>query len=215
MKSLIRWIQTPLPYKTYRHSAIFIFICITGVVFLIQRFFPYIQVYIFLNAQLVIKKGYVWSIITYMFAHGGISHILFNMLGLYFFGSPLERMWGSNEFIFMYLLFGIVSGIVSLIVYAMFGAWGVFLLGASGAVFGVMLVFSCMYPHARIYIFGIFPVTARVLMIIYIVLQFVSLSGRTGSGVAYLTHLGGIAIAWIYMIVRHKIDPYTRLFRKY
>lgn len=210
--NVYRWIRRPLPYVLYPYSMTLMLIGVTALVFLAQMVAPAINTYIVMNPYLVVNKGFVWTVATYMFAHGGFSHILFNMLGLYFFGTPLERMWGSNEFLLLYLLFGTVSGIISFIFYVIFGDWGVFLLGASGAVFGVMLAFTAMFPHARIYIFGIFPVTARVLMIIYIVLQILMLQGG-GSGVAYLTHLSGIAVAWVYMLVRHSVDPFKRIFR--
>ncbi len=214
MNKIFHWIKNPLPYRLYRRSVVFTLIALTAIVFILQRLAPSLQRFLFLNSVFVFQKGYVWTLVTYMFCHANFSHILFNMLGLYFFGTPLERSWGSSEFLFLYLVCGIGAAFCSLIIYVLFGAWGVFLLGASGAVFGVMLAFTCLYPHVQIYIFGVFPVTARVLMLIYIALQLISLPGGLGSGIAYLTHIGGIVIAWIYMRVRHSIDPYKRLLNK-
>lgn len=214
MNKMLHWFKTPLPYRLYRRSVVFTLIAITAILFMLQKLLPSFNSVLFLNPYLMLHKGYVWTLITYMFCHANFSHILFNMLGLYFFGVPLEKAWGSSEFLFLYFFCGVGAGLISLVVYVIFGAWGVFLLGASGAVFGVMLAFTCMYPQMQVYIFGVFPITARVLMLIYIVLQLISLQGGLGSGIAYLTHIGGIVIAWIYMLVRHSINPYKRLLNK-
>ncbi len=216
MNKILHWIKNPLPYRLYRRSVVLVLIAITAAVFVLQQLLPpLLEELLFLNPFLILNRGYIWTLFSYMFAHASFSHILFNMLGLYFFGMPLERSWGSSEFLFLYFLCGIGAGIISLIVYVLFGAWSVFLLGASGAVFGVMLAFTCLYPNVQIYIFGIFPVTARVLMLIYIGLQLISLQGGIGSGIAYLTHLGGMAVAWAYMLLRHSINPYKRLLNKW
>jgi membrane associated rhomboid family serine protease len=135
-----------------------------------------------------------WTIITYMFLHGGIGHIFFNMLGLFFFGPRVEERLGSNRFFWMYMVSGIAGAVLS-----MFFAPRAAILGASGAVFGVMLAFAKFWPTDRIYIWGILPVEARVLVVITTLLALYS--GFTGSrgGVADFAHLGGFVGAWLYL----------------
>lgn len=154
----------------------------------------------------LVLRGWVWQFFTYMFVHGGVSHILFNMLSLYIFGRPVERELGSSEFLLCYCVVGTLSGIFSFLVYLLLG-WNVMLLGASGAIYGVLLLFAVFYPYARIYVFGIIPVRAPLLILIYFLIElYGGLFGRYG-GVSHLTHLGGLLFAALYCVVRLKINP--------
>jgi membrane associated rhomboid family serine protease len=134
-----------------------------------------------------------WTIITYMFAHGGFSHILFNMFALFIFGPRVEMRLGSSHFIRMYLVAGIVGGLLSFF----FTPYAP-IIGASGAVFGVQLAFAMFYPRERIYIWGVLPIEARVLVLIMTVL---SLYGgfKGGGNVAHFAHLGGYVGAYAYL----------------
>jgi membrane associated rhomboid family serine protease len=143
--------------------------------------------------------GRPWTIITYMFLHGGFMHILFNMLGLYFFGPRLESRIGSRDFLIMYLLAGITGAILSF-----FLTPGAAIVGASGAVFGVLLGFAMFWPHERIYIWGILPIPARVLVIIVTAMSIYFGFDGAGSGVAHFAHLGGFAGAWGYLKIRER-----------
>lgn len=135
-----------------------------------------------------------WTIITYMFLHGSLTHILFNMIGLYFFGPRVEERLGSRQFLWLYGLSGIAGALLSSVF-----APRVAIIGASGAVFGVMLAFAMYWPHDRIYIWGVLPVPARVLVIVMAALALYS--GFTGSrgGVADFAHVGGFVGAWLYL----------------
>lgn len=156
---------------------------------------------------LILERLYLWQFFTYMFSHSGLFHLLFNMLGLLFFGTQVERRMGSREFLLFYLTTGTLAGIFSFVVYILTGMYGVVLLGASGAVFGVLLAFAVYFPHANIYIWGLFPVRAPVLVIGYTVIElFNELSGAQ-SGVAHLTHLAGFGFAYLYIVVRLGINP--------
>ena len=139
-----------------------------------------------------------WSIVTYMFLHANWMHILFNMIGLYFFGPRLEARIGSRDFILLYLLSGVAGAAFS---FTTPNAW---IVGASGAVFGVLYGFAHYWPHERIYIWGILPVPARGM-----VLGLAGLSiyfGITGGGgnVAHFAHLGGFAGGWGYLKLRER-----------
>jgi len=137
-----------------------------------------------------------WTIVTYMFLHDprGITHILFNMLGLYFFGPRVEERLGSQRFITLYLLSGISGAIVSF-----FFAPGAAVIGASAAVFGVMLAFARFWPDVQILFMFFFPVQARVAIIIMTVMALWSGFGGSRGGVADFAHLGGFAGGYLYL----------------
>lgn len=154
----------------------------------------------------IVYKYWIWQFVTYMFVHGGLSHLFFNMFGLFIFGTHVERQLGSKEFLLFYLLTGTLSGIFSFIAYLVAGV-NVILVGASGAIFAVMLAFAVFYPHARIFVFGILPVKAPVLVVVYAAIELFNQVVGTRAGVAHLTHLAGFAFAYLYMVVRLKINP--------
>lgn len=133
-----------------------------------------------------------WTPVTYMFVHDGLGHIFFNMLGLFFFGPPLEERWGGPAFLKFYLIAGLGGAVGS------FAFPQSPVVGASGAIFGVLVAFAMNWPDNPIYIWGIFPIKAKWLVAGYIVLNLISLSGGP-SGVAYLAHLGGALAAFIYL----------------
>jgi rhomboid family protein len=156
----------------------------------------------------VIREHYYWQFITYMFFHSSMTHLLFNMLGLFFFGSQVEKRIGSWEFLLFYLLTGLLAGIFSFAVYVWTGNYVVILLGASGAVYAVLLAFAVFFPFARIFVFGIIPVQAPLLVVIYTVIEvFSQVSGRN-SNVAHLTHLAGFGFAYLYILIRMGINPF-------
>ena len=149
-----------------------------------------------------------WTIITYMFLHGGISHLLFNMLGLYFFGSRVEERLGPERFFALYFLSGIAGALLSL-VFARYGA----ILGASGAVFGVMLAFARFWPRDQIYIWGVIPIEARWLVAISTLMAlFGARSG--GDGVAHFAHLGGFLGGFLYLKFLERQHGATRFKRQ-
>ncbi|NCB00779.1 MAG: rhomboid family intramembrane serine protease [Spirochaetia bacterium] len=154
----------------------------------------------------IMYRYFYWQFLTYMFVHGGLSHLFFNMFGLFIFGSPVEKQLGSKEFLLFYLLTGTLSGIFSFIAYLIAGV-NVILVGASGAIFAVMLAFAVFYPHARIFVFGILPVKAPILVIVYAAIELFNQVVGTTAGVAHLTHLAGFGFAFLYLYVRLKINP--------
>ena len=134
-----------------------------------------------------------WTIVTYMFLHGSITHILFNMLGLYFFGPRVEQRLGSDRFVVLYFVSGITGALLSMLLTP------AQLIGASAGIFGVVLAFARFWPTDKIYIWGVLPLEARWLVIITIVLAIYSgMNGSTG-GVADFAHLGGYVGAYLYL----------------
>ena len=136
-----------------------------------------------------------WSFVTYMFAHGGFLHLFFNMLGLFFFGPPVEERLGSREFIKYYIICGLIGGAVL----AFFFAPHAMLIGASGAVYAVMLAFAYFWPDMPIYIWGIFPVKAKWLVIIFAAMSLTFMINPGGSNTAHWAHVGGFAVGFIYL----------------
>ncbi len=160
-----------------------------------------------MNPRLVTEANYWWQPFTYMFAHAGASHLFFNMLGLFFFGTQVERRWGSNEFLLYYLLTGLLAGLFSLAFYILTGNMMVFLLGASGAVFAVLLAFATLFPTAMIYLFGIIPIRAPILVLGYTAIELFSQMRGANSGVAHLTHLAGFLFGFLYFTLRLETNP--------
>ena len=155
----------------------------------------------------IVRRNAYWQFVTYMFAHANITHILFNMLGLFFFGAQVERRMGSNDFVLFYLFTGIAAGLFSYIVYRLSGPPYSALLGASGAVYAVLLAYATYYPDSRIYIFGIFPIRAPIMVLLFTGIAIFSQVFSFRSGVAHLTHLAGFGFAFIYFLVRFGINP--------
>lgn len=146
-----------------------------------------------------------WTVVTYMFLHGGFGHLIFNMLALYFFGGRLESRIGSAHFVRLYFVSGLVGALLSL-VFMPFAP----IIGASGGVFGVMYGFAHFWPRERVYIWGVLPVEARVLVIGTTALAL--FGGFTGAqrGVAHFAHLGGYVGAWIYLWVLERRQTANR-----
>ena len=134
-----------------------------------------------------------WTLVTYMFTHGGFSHILFNMLALFFFGPRLESEIGSRHFLGLYFVSGIMGAVFS--IFTPFTA----IIGASGAVFGVMLGFAYQWPRERIYIWGILGIEARWFVAVMTVLSLAGGFGVGQSGIAHFAHLGGFVGGFAYL----------------
>ncbi|MCH5307558.1 MAG: rhomboid family intramembrane serine protease [Prevotella sp.] len=171
---------------------------------------------------------HVWQFLTYMFLHGGFTHILFNMFALWMFGSVIERVWGPKKFIFYYIVCGVGAGIIQEIVqYVQFVSDPVLAsesldalmpvrtsggvvqmtigdylnyrltIGASGAVYGILLAFGMIFPNERLFIIPIpFPIKAKWLIVGYIFIEFFSAMGQS-DGIAHMAHLGGMLFGFL------------------
>jgi rhomboid family protein len=136
-----------------------------------------------------------WGVFTYMFVHAGVWHLAMNMLALFFFGPPVEERWGSREFFKYYVICGLGGVGLS---YLFMPNW---VIGASAAIFGVMLAFAMIWPDAPVYVFGIFPVKAKWLVGAFLVMTLLPLVDPSAGagGIAYLAHLGGLITGFIYL----------------
>ena len=163
----------------------------------------------------------IYQFFTYMFLHGGFTHIFFNMFALWMFGSVIERVWGPKKFIFYYIVCGIGAGITQeLVQYATYtiegisayqyvNAGGVQMttdayinlwttIGASGAVYGILLAFGMIFPNERLFIIPFpFPIKAKWLIVGYIAIELFSAMTGPGDGVAHMAHLGGMLFGFL------------------
>lgn len=148
-----------------------------------------------LNPVDVIYKFKIWQLVTYMFLHDpySIMHILFNMIFLWMFGVELEREWGTKEFLKYYFITGIGAGIINLLVS------GAPTIGASGAIYGVMLAYALRFPNRMIYVYFLFPVKLKYFMAFLVLVQFFSTFSPYSDGVAHAAHLGGVVIGYAYL----------------
>jgi membrane associated rhomboid family serine protease len=162
-----------------------------------------------------------YQFFTYMFLHGGFTHIFFNMFALWMFGSVIERVWGPKKFIFYYIVCGIGAGIIQELVqygtymveglaaYQYVNAGGVQMttdayinlwttIGASGAVYGILLAFGMIFPNERLFIIPFpFPIKAKWLVMGYIAIELFSAMSGPGDGVAHMAHLGGMLFGFL------------------
>ena len=141
-----------------------------------------------------------------MFVHQNISHVFFNMLGLLVFGLNLEKAIGSKEFLLFYIVCGALSGFFSYLVYKFTGQYRIFLMGASGAIYSVLFAYAVFFPRSIIFIWGLIPVPAPVLVLIYALIEIGS-QFLESSNVAHMTHLFGFLAAWLYFVIRMGIHP--------
>jgi membrane associated rhomboid family serine protease len=179
---------------------------IMGSVFLIQMFITrWVDYYFGLIPLMVWKKYFLWQLLTYIFLHGGLSHILFNLLALWMFGGELENYWGSKKFLRYFLYCGIGAGVCTVI----FSPYQfVPVIGASGAIYGILLAFGWLFPNRPILIYFLLPIPAKYFVIIFGLIELFSSMQGTGGGVAHLTHLGGLLFGIFYMtypVIRQKI----------
>jgi membrane associated rhomboid family serine protease len=141
------------------------------------------------------ERGRVWQPLTYMFLHDpmGISHILWNMLMLWMFGSPLEGFWGARRFLRFYLTTGLLAAVAILLVAGVFpGQRGVPTLGASGALYALLVAFGFNFPNNLIYLFGLFPIKGKHLVMLFVGLGILQALTLGESNVSLAAHFGGM-----------------------
>jgi membrane associated rhomboid family serine protease len=177
-------------------------IILNVVIFVITMFGSGIVQYFGLTPALVLERGWVWQLATYMFLHAGPMHILFNMLGVWMFGVELERRWGTNFFIKYYAVCGIGGGltfiVISLLPFAATApAYETVTVGASGALFGLLIAYAIYWPERPILLL-LFFVPAKVFVMIYGALALLN-TFQPSRGVADAAHLGGMIFGYLYL----------------
>ncbi len=151
----------------------------------------------------VIHDLWIWQIATYMFLHGGVFHIAFNMLALWMFGAELERVWGTRYFLKFYFVTGIGAGALTVLFSLLPFEFTQQLqrsivIGASGAIYGLLLAYAMYFPDRPIYMYFVFPIPAKYFVAIMGAIAFFASLTEAG-GVANATHLGGLLVAYLFL----------------
>lgn len=171
-------------------------------IFLVQYFGgdAFLMPYFALRPASLFSMFAVWQLATYMFLHGGIGHILFNMLALWMFGKDLEETWGTRTFLRFYFFCGIGAGICIVLANYILpsGHPEIPTIGASGAIYGILLTSAMLWPDRIIYFNFLFPIKMKYFVMIYAAIAFLG-STDMNSGVSNIGHLGGLICAWIYL----------------
>jgi membrane associated rhomboid family serine protease len=169
----------------------------------------YISRYLALH-PLMSNLIYPWQVVTYQFLHQGFGHIFFNMFALWMFGMELEHTWGTKRFITYYLLSGIGAGIAHLLVGYFFPGSAGSVVGASGAINGILIGFAMMFPNRPIMMFPFFiPIPAKFLILIFIAIDLISGLTGSSSGVAHFAHLGGGLTGFLLLKFGDKLGVYS------
>ena len=176
----------------------------SAALFVVSRFVDVLPLWLGFAPQSLIERQYVWQPVTYMFVHGGFFHVLFNMLALWMFGVELERMWGSRFFAKYYFVCGVgavaVQTLMSFVpLAALQQVYYTQTIGASGAVYGVLLAYALYFPNRPIYLYFVFPIPAKYFVMIMGGIAFLSSMDGSGSGIAHATHLGGLVAGYLYL----------------
>lgn len=155
-----------------------------------------------LRPRAVVTELRLWQPATYMFLHGGIGHVLFNMLVLWMFGVQLERLWGPAYFLRFYFVTGVGAGAATIAAGLLPFAfseptWHGVTIGASGAIYGLLTAFAVYYPNAPVLVFFVFPIPARYFVLIIGAIAFLSVP--RGAGVAHVAHLAGLVVGYLYL----------------
>lgn len=170
---------------------------INGVLYLLQQFFTGWLLSTFgLTPYLVLNRFHIWQLFTYMFLHGSFFHILFNMFALWMFGKELEYTWGTREFIKFYIVCGLGAGLFN----TLFEPFSLYpIIGASGAIYGILVAFAIVFPTTVIYLYGLIPLQAKHFVMLVGLLEFFASFHGTPSTIARLAHLGGMLTGYLYL----------------
>ena len=146
----------------------------------------------------VLRRAEIWQLVTYMFLHASIPHILFNMLTLWMFGAAVEQTWGTRRFLQFYFICGIGAGVCVVVASLIYGDVHQPTIGASGAILGVLLAFGMLFPETEILLMFLFPVKAKFAVMIFGAIAFLGeLQG--GGVVSNVAHLGGMLVGYLYI----------------
>jgi membrane associated rhomboid family serine protease len=172
-------------------------IIVTGSIYLVQEFLgiPSVRAFGLVPYQ-VLHKAAFWQLVTYMFLHGGFWHVAFNMFALWMFGSQLERVWGRKEFLKYYFITGIGAGLINV---AFSAGSNIPTIGASGAIFGLLLAYGVLFPNNVILLYFFIPMKAKYFVILFAVLEFMMARSYAADGIAHFAHLGGMAVGFLYL----------------
>lgn len=190
----------------YRNINSWLFIVAVNIgVYLAVQIYSNFVYYTSLVPLYVYFRHYYWQFFTYMFTHASFWHLLSNMFVLFVFAPVIEHRIGTGEFLLFYLLVGVLSGVLSYFTYWCSGMYYTVLLGASGAIYGLMFLFTMLFPEAVLLVFGLIPIRAPLLILIYFLIDFFGMFST--DGVAHLVHLYGLLVALLYSVIRMRMNP--------
>ena len=157
-----------------------------------------------LMPEAVVTQGRVWQPLTYMFLHADVFHVLFNMLGLWMFGVELERTWGTPFFVRYYAVTGIGAALITIAVSLLPLPWSARIyesvtIGASGAIYGLLLAYGLSFPNRPIYLYFLFQIPAKYFVVIVGAIAFLSSVGNQPGGISHAAHLGGLVVGYFYL----------------
>ena len=154
----------------------------------------------------------IWQPFTYLFLHGGATHLLLNMFVLWMFGRELEEIWGKKQFFVYYFITGIGAGLIT----TLFSLYSIVpIVGASGAIYGLLLAYGVMYPERKVYVYFLFPVKIKYFVAVLAGLSFFASLSPGQSVISHLTHLSGMIIGYIYLSKGFQIKSIKHWFLKY
>jgi membrane associated rhomboid family serine protease len=187
--------------------------------FIAQLAVPSITAFLGLMPVAVLRQLRIWQPVTYMFLHGTLSHILFNMLALWLFGTELERMWGTPAFLRYYFATGIAAAVSTIAISMMPFAFAARMfdsvtIGASGAIYGLLLAYGLTFPDRPIYMYLVFPIPAKYFVMIMGGIELLLSVGDSGGGIAHITHLGGLGAGYV-LLRRNRFSPFEEVQYRY
>lgn len=183
--------------------------------FVVSMAYQPIVAYLGLMPAAVIDRYTAWQLVTYLFLHGDIVHIVVNMLALWMFGTELERLWGTRFFVKYYFVTGVGAGLltvaVALLPWAFPGSsMTTVTIGASGAIFGLLVAYALYFPERPIFIYAIFPIKAKYFVILIALISYFS----SPRGVAHTAHIGGLIVGFLYL-KGLRIHPFAEVRYRY
>lgn len=206
-----RYYQQPLFSRRWGRAIKWLIIANVSV-YIIQMFVGRNFLYIFgLVPYRVVKSLWLWQIITHMFLHGGLFHLLINLFVLWMFGKPIEREWGTKSFLKYYFTCGLGAGFFIFITSL---NSRIPVVGASGAIYGILVAFAMLYPDSIIYLYFLFPIKAKHFVILIGAVALLAGISRGRSNIAHFGHLGGLLVGYVYLkfpLWKYRFHP-ERLF---
>lgn len=168
------------------------------VVYLFMRFFRVETFFLHFGGLVpqLILRGYVWQLVTYFFIHGGFWHLFWNMFVLWMFGTEIENYWGRKAFLKYYFFTGIGSGLITFLCSL---NSSIPVVGASGAIYGILVAFGMLFPERYIYFYFLIPIKAKYFVWIMAGITFFSTLSPNISNISHLTHLGGLLVGYLYL----------------
>ena len=158
----------------------------------------------------VFAGGRVWQLFTYMFLHGGIWHLAFNMFMLWMFGASIEARWGSRDFLTYFVVCGVGGALASWITGP---TSAIPVIGASGAVLGLLVAYTLMYPDRQVLIWFLFPIKMKYLIWVLVAIDLIGVFGGSRDGTAHFAHLGGMATGFLFLKQDWRLGAFGRKLR--